>query len=80
MREEQEKKITAIGKVIENGGDVSKLTQEDYALIKDEIEHSKNSNGNIDINKLKQVQEYQKAKISYTDVDIQPSKLYVQKG
>lgn len=80
MREEQIKKISVIGKVIENNGDVNKLTQEEQTLIKDEIEHSKSNDGNIDIDKLKQIQEYQKAKISYTEIDIQPSKLYVQKG
>jgi hypothetical protein len=66
--------------LIQNGGDVNKLTQEDKALIKDEIEHSKSSDGNIDIDKLKHIQEHQKVKENYTAVDIQTPKLYVQKG
>lgn len=80
MKDEQNKKIIAIGKVIENGGDVSKLSQEDYVLIKEEIGHSMNGNGNIDIDKLKQIQEYQKAKSSYSDTEVQSSSLYLQKG
>jgi len=77
---EQSKKIFVVGILIQNDGDVSKLTQEDKALIKDEIEHSKNSDGNIDIDKLKHIQEHQRAKENYTAVDIQTPKLYVQKG
>ena len=80
MRDEQSKKTSAIGTLIQNGGDVNKLTQEDKALIKDEIEHSKSSDGNIDIDKLKHIQEHQRAKENYTAVDIQTPKLYVQKG
>ena len=79
-KDEQSKKTSAIGTLIQNGGDVNKLTQEDKALIKDEIEHSKSSDGNIDIDKLKHIQEHQKAKENYTAVDIQTPKLYVQKG
>jgi len=80
MRDEQSKKTSAIGVLIQNGGDVNKLTQEDKVLIKDEIEHSKSSDGNIDIDKLKHIQEHQRAKENYTAVDIQTPKLYVQKG
>jgi len=79
-KDEQSKKTSAIGTLIQNGGDVNKLTQEDKALIKDEIEHSKSSDGNIDIDKLKHIQEHQRAKENYTAVDIQIPKLYVQKG
>lgn len=79
-KDEQSKKTSAIGTLIQNGGDVNKLTQEDKALIKDEIEHSKSSDGNIDIDKLKHIQEHQRAKENYTAVDIQTPKLYVQKG
>ncbi|MEK6658749.1 MAG: hypothetical protein AABY36_03595 [Campylobacterota bacterium] len=79
-KDEQSKKTSAISTLIQNDGDINKLTQEDKALIKDEIEHSKNSDGNIDIDKLKHIQEHQKAKENYTAVDIQTPKLYVQKG
>ena len=79
-KDEQSQKTAAIGTLIQNSGDVNKLTQEDKALIKDEIEHSKSSDGNIDIDKLKHIQEHQRAKENYTAVDIQTPKLYVQKG
>ncbi len=79
-KDEQSKKTSAIGTLIQNGGDVDKLTQEDKALIKYEIEHSKSSDGNIDIDKLKHIQKHQRAKKNYTAVDIQTPNLYVQKG
>lgn len=79
-REEQSKKILIIWMLIQNNANISKLAREDYELIKNEIEHSKNSNGEIDINKLKHIREYLKAKISYTDSDIYQSNLYVQIG
>ena len=79
-KDEQSKKIFVVGILIQNDGDANKLTQEDKALIKDEIEYSKDSNGNIDIDKLKHIQEHQRAKENYAAVDIQTPKLYVQKG
>lgn len=80
MKEEQSQKTAAIGTLIQNGGDVGKLTKEEQALIKEEIEHSKDTEGNIDIDKLKQIQEYQKAAENYTAVDVQTVNLYVEKG
>ena len=80
MRDEQSQKIVAIGTLIQNGGDVEKLSKEDQILIKEEIEHSKNSDGNIDIDKLKHIQEYQNAKENYTAPDPKISNLYVEKG
>ncbi|MFA6138632.1 MAG: hypothetical protein WC667_11150 [Sulfurimonas sp.] len=80
MRDKQSKKTIAIGMLIKNDGEISKLSKEDYSLIKDEIEHSKDKNGNIDTDKLKQIQEYQRAKENYTAPNVQASKLYVQKG
>lgn len=80
MKDEQSQKTAAIGTLIQNGGDVEKLSKEDQAVIQEEIEHSKDTEENIDIDKLKQIQEYQKAKVNYTAPDSQLSNLYVQKG
>lgn len=80
MRDEQSQKIAAIGMLIQNGGDVEKLSKEDQAVIQEEIEHSKDTEGNIDIDKLKQIQEYQKAAENYTASDVQTANLYVEKG
>lgn len=80
MQDEQSQKTVAIGMLIQNSGDVEKLSKEEQAVIHREIEHSKDTEGNIDIDKLKQIQEYQKVKVNYTAATFQSFNLYVQKG